>query len=277
MLKLFVSSGVCSLLAILAGCAAPSTRQHASSVSHDAHVSSVAAAKIPDLEAAEKLIIEQTNAFRTAHGTRSLQRDSVLQEAAARFAHFMAENNKYGHEADGREPAERVSAAGYNFCITAENIAYQFDTRGFTTEDLSTGLTVGWENSPPHRKNMLDQDVFDTAVAVAQSPATGYYYAVQLFGRPRSREIEFKIANRSGGDVRYAVGDQEFVLPSRYLRTHVRCRPAEVRLLANPTSTDAATEPGATTRPGDVIQPESGATYVIRRNPAGGIYVSRRS
>ena len=33
---------------------------------------------------------------------------------------------------------------------------------------------------------MLDRLAVDTAVAVARSPATGYYYPVQLFGSPRT-------------------------------------------------------------------------------------------
>lgn len=236
------------------------------------------AVRTPSLDAVAEQIIAQTNAFRAQEGLPAVSRDPVLQQAADGFALFMAQSGKYGHEADGREPAQRVSAAGYEYCIAAENIAYQFDSRGFTTEDLAQGLTSGWENSPPHRKNMLDPDVYDTAVAVAQSPATGYYYGVQLFGRPRSKAIEFKVANRSGGEVHYLVGDQEFILPTRYLRTHVRCRPADLRLMPNPFSSEAATDAAATTDPaGESLQPESGATYVVRRNASGGIFLSRRS
>lgn len=36
----------------------------------------------------------------------------------------MAKTGKYGHAADGRKPAERAAAHGYEYCIVRENIAY---------------------------------------------------------------------------------------------------------------------------------------------------------
>src|SRR5204863_3801867 len=72
---------------------------------------------------------------------------------------------------------------------------------------------------------MLDPDVTETGVAVARSEDTGYYYAVQMFGRPKSQAIAFEITNDSSDTVRYKVGDQTFSLPPNYTRKHERCRP----------------------------------------------------
>ena len=68
---------------------------------------------------------------------------------------------------------------------------------------------------------MVDPNVTETAVAVAHSATTDYYYAVQLFGRPKSQMIEFKVANRTGDSVEYTLDGQTFQLP-RARRAHTR-------------------------------------------------------
>ena len=75
---------------------------------------------------------------------------------------------------------------------------------------------------------MLGPDVTETGVAVAQSKQTGYVYAVQMFGRPRSKRIEFQITNRSNAVIAYALGGRTLPLPPRHTRTHQRCRSAEL-------------------------------------------------
>ncbi|MBN9119626.1 MAG: CAP domain-containing protein, partial [Planctomycetes bacterium] len=173
-------------------------------------------------------IVDRTNAFRKGEGRAPVATNADLAAAARYFADYMAANDEYGHTADGKGPGDRAKAHGYEYCIVLENIAYAFDSRGFDTGPLADEFFNGWKASPGHRKNMLDPDVTETAVAVARSAKTGYYYAVQMFGRPRSLAIEFKIENRSGEPVRYAVGGRTFELPPRVTRTHTRCRPAEV-------------------------------------------------
>jgi uncharacterized protein YkwD len=185
--------------------------------------------KRPDLARAAELIIEKTNAFRKEEGRAPVKPDEQLTAAARYFARWMAEHDEYGHTADGRRPAERAKAHGYDYCIVLENIAYAFDSGGFETVPVADQFFTGWKESPGHRKNMLDPDVTQTAVAVARSEKTGYYYAVQMFGRPKSQAIEFKIENRSGVAVSYTLGDRSFELSPRMIRTHTRCRPAEAK------------------------------------------------
>lgn len=184
-----------------------------------------------DLAHVQKMIIEQTNSFRKKQDRAAVAADEDLTEAATAFARFMARKDRYGHTADGRRPADRAKAAGYDYCIVLENIAYQYHSRDFETEDLARRFVRGWEDSPGHRKNMLDPDVTQTGVGVARSEKTGYYYAVQLFGRPKSAAIRFRIDNRSGEEVTYSIEGKEFRLGPRYVRTHTRCRPAEVTFL----------------------------------------------
>jgi hypothetical protein len=142
----------------------------------------------------------------------------------------MARTDRYGHEADGRTPAERVSALDYEYCLLAENIAMRYNTAGYATEPLADGFLQGWIESPEHRKNMLDADVTEIGAGLAMSDESGRYYSVQMFGRPKADAIEFAVTNRSRSDVEYELGDQKFSLPARMTRTHSRCRPPELRV-----------------------------------------------
>ncbi len=184
--------------------------------------------KRPDLAEAAQRIIASTNAFRQQQNLATIEPDLQLGKAARYFADFMARTDKYGHSADGQAPAARAKKFGYEYCIVAENIAYQFSSAGFATVELADRLFQGWQNSPGHRKNMLDPNVTESAVAIAHSRDTGHYYAVQLFGRPKSESIEFSVANRAGAAVEYSVDGQTFTLPPLVTRTHQRCKPSQL-------------------------------------------------
>lgn len=186
----------------------------------------------PEIPAVERLVFESTNAFRRGEGASALERNPRLEAAARAFAGYMAQTGRYGHEVDGSSPSDRAGQQGYDYCIVSENIAYTFDSRGSSTAELARRLFEGWETSPGHRKNMLDRDVADTAVAVALSARSGYYYAVQMFGRPRSASIRLQIRNASGETVRYRLGDQAFALPPGAIRRHVQCREETLALEA---------------------------------------------
>jgi uncharacterized protein YkwD len=223
-------------------------------------------AAAPDLERVTQQIIEQTNQFRRAEGRGSVAVNAKLAATARDFAAFMARTDMYGHEADGRQPADRAKKHGYDYCLVAENIAYAFRSPGFTTEELAKQFVTGWQNSPGHRKNMLDPDVTETAVVIARSETTGYYYAVQLFGRPRSASIEFRIINRAGVAVRYAVEDRDYDLPPNVTMTHQLCRP-EVVTFRWPSATDAPAAP--------TVRPTAGDQYTVVRGAGGGFEVKR--
>ena len=175
-----------------------------------------------------KAIVARTNALRKDEGREPVAVNTALAETARTFAEFMAKNDLYGHTANGKTPPERAKINGYDYCIVLENIAYAFDSRGFSNDKLTDDFVTGWKNSPGHRRNMLDRDATETGVGVARSEKTGHYYAVQVFGRPKSAAIAFTVANKSGAEVKYSVGDAAYTLPARYSRTHTICRPAEV-------------------------------------------------
>ena len=202
---------------------------------HDHATETIAVPEVPDTgpradpDRVAAAIVDRTNEFRKKEGRPLVAANAELTETARYFAGYMAKEDKYGHTADGNRPADRAKEHGYQYCVVLENIAYAFDSRGFPADELTGTFVTGWKESPGHRKNMLDPDVTETGVAVARSEKTGHYYAVQMFGRPKSAAIEFRIDNRSGAEFGYTIGEEKFTLPPRYVRTHTRCRPAEVK------------------------------------------------
>jgi uncharacterized protein YkwD len=176
-----------------------------------------------------KLIVAKTNEFRQEQGRAAVKTNPLLTETVREFVAFMARTEKFSHEADGKQPSDRARQHKYSYCVIAENIAYEYSSEGFATADLAARFVEGWKKSPGHRKNMLDPDVTETGVAVAQSEKSGKYYAVAMFGRPRSAAIEFSIKNETDAEVKYEIGDETLALPASSIRTHEMCRSAEVK------------------------------------------------
>jgi hypothetical protein len=169
----------------------------------------------------------------------------------------MARTDTYGHTADGKRPATRAQQHGYHACIIAENIANYYSPSGITTEALAQWFFQGWKQSPGHRQNMLDPDVTETGVAVAQSKQTGYWYAVQMFGRPLSQRLTFQVANRANVGIDYVLGGRTLPLPPRSTRTHQRCRPAEL-VFQWPDEQERTT-----------VHPQNGERYTVVREDSG--------
>ncbi len=221
----------------------------------------VSAAARADLQRVEDLVLARTNKFRGEQGRGRVNANSELERAADYFAGYMARTRRYGHDADGQTPAERSQKHGYEYCLVSENIAYQYSSAGFATDRLAEGFVTGWKESPGHRKNMLDPDVTETGVAVARA-ADGTYYAVQMFGRPRSMQLQFKVTNRAGVPVTYTLDGQSFPLPPRVTRTHTVCRPPRLEFKSVK---------------GDTLNPRGGSHYVVSRDPAGDLLVQRQA
>ena len=131
----------------------------------------------------EARVVALVNDFRAEHGLNPLEREPRLDQAAQYFGGYMADRRTLEHTADGNTPAARVKQLGYAYCVIAENIAYEYSSRGFTAERLARNFVEGWRDSPTHRANMLDAAVTQTGLGVARS-GKGEYYAAQIFGRP---------------------------------------------------------------------------------------------
>lgn len=185
------------------------------------------------LQSVEMAIIQKTNEFRESHELSAVEADKSLTKAAKKFAEFMAQTGKYGHRADGTSPAARAEAAGYTYCVVRENIAYRTNSEKETAKSLIEVFVQGWIDSPPHRENMLAEYVTGTGVAVATSDNITYY-AVQMFGRPRSAAFELKLTNQSEEThtVVFRANDQqdEVKLEPRTIVTMTRCSPTTISL-----------------------------------------------
>lgn len=186
-----------------------------------------------DLQQAAAQVIKATNAFRREHGLEPVQQQEELQQAAQKFAEFMSREDLYGHHADDRTPAQRAKAAGYDYCMVRENIAYRTDTRDNTADGLSKTFTTGWKESPEHRQNMLGQHVTDTGVAIATQDGLTFY-AVQMFGRPRDASINLRIRNEADAPATLKIesdyGVDSFELPPNAIATVTRCLPTTLTL-----------------------------------------------
>lgn len=226
-------------------------------------------AKIPDLGRVRDLIVSSTNDFRKDQKLTKVTVSPELSETARYFADFMATNDKYGHDADGSDAGKRARDHKYVYCLIEENIALEYDSRGFNATNLARSFFVGWKNSPGHRKNMLNADVLETGVAVAHSPRSDRFYAVQLFGRPRSATIQFAIRNESSKKVAYKIDGKQFPLERATTVRHQQCQTSElVFLLPDGVGKDP--------RESQAYVPRTGSDFVLRDDGAGGVTVDVR-
>jgi hypothetical protein len=190
-----------------------------------------------DLDRTATLVVDQTNAYRKQQELPAVKTNRQLQKAAQYFAQYLADqeleeedDDGLDHEADGKTPAKRAAEHGYEYCIVLENIAMYPDRRSYTDQSLAKALAKGWQGSEHHRENLLDPDITEMAVAIARDDETGRFYAVQMFGRPKSAGIEFTIDNKTKVEVAYEIDEQEFKLKAGVARTHSYCRPPQVQV-----------------------------------------------
>jgi hypothetical protein len=186
-------------------------------------------ATLPDLPQTEVAIVEMTNAIRKESKLGEVKPNAALTAAARAFAAYLAQTGKFAHEADGRGPAERVTAQGYRYCLVSENLAMNLDSRGFEGLALARKAVEGWKNSPSHRANMLQATVTEIGVAVARAPDRDpKFISVQMFGRPETLKVEFRIENQAAGPIRYTLGEETRTLPERSVVTHASCNPHQL-------------------------------------------------
>ena len=183
---------------------------------------------MPDLPMAEAAIIQQTNAFRANNKLQSTLPEALLTKAAREYARFLTQSTLFTHEADGRRPVDRVKAAGYKPCTSAENLAMLAHSNGFETIQLATMMVEGWKGSPGHRKNMMLPSVVETGVGIAKASGSQKYIAVQLFGRPDSLVYQFAIENQSARAVKYSLGAESMQIEARTLVRHRGCEPGQL-------------------------------------------------
>jgi hypothetical protein len=118
-------------------------------------------------------VVALVNQRRAEAGLHPLRVNAQLQQAAQRYAQYMADTNTFSHTgSDGSTPYSRMAAAGYRGTMMGENIA-----RGFGS---ASSVMDAWMNSSGHRANILNPGYTELGVGVAAAgPA---YVWVQNFG-----------------------------------------------------------------------------------------------
>jgi len=222
---------------------------------------------LPDVAKVETTIVEMTNAFRKANKLTEVKPNAVLTAAARAFAKYLATKNLFSHTADGRQPAERATKAGYDYCQIAENLALHQDSRGFATMVLAEKAIDGWENSPGHRRNLLAPHVTEIGVGVAKGPEKDpKYISVQLFGRPKSLAFEFKITNATPEVVTYEFSTTQHEIKPSFAVTHTSCQPGSVKFETFGSGKKAKTL-------GAQYQAVDGQVYTLKPDKTSGVRI----
>jgi hypothetical protein len=220
----------------------------------------------PDIPKVEIAIVEMTNAFRNENRLSAVTPNAQLAKAARAYAELLARSKVFSHTADGRQPADRIKAAGYAPCQVAENLALHLDSRGFETRQLARQAVEGWKNSPGHRKNMLLPHVTEIGVAVAKATDKEKYLSVQVFGRPQTLSYRFKIKNLAPETVRYAFRDGSHEIQPRTVITHTSCLPGEIDFQRAGSALSGTAIKGR-------YQAKDGDVYVLRSAANGGVKI----
>jgi Cysteine-rich secretory protein family len=216
-----------------------------------------------DLPATETAIVEATNAFRAKHNLSALRPNTQLAAAARAYAKSLAARGELTHTANGTTPSSRAQAAGYSYCLIAENLALIYDSRGFTPRSYAKRAQDGWEASPGHRENLMRPGVTETGVGVSGSkPNDPRYVAVQLLGRPAALKFSFALKNTAERAISYSFGGKPHVVHPRETIRYTTCSPEP---LAITTDTPA----GAVAR----YEPKTGQVYTLKTRPGGGVSV----
>jgi uncharacterized protein YkwD len=136
----------------------------------------------------EAELLQRVNALRASGAvcgttgfaaTTALAWNTQLLAAAKEHSTDMAQKNYFSHTGqDGRNPGQRVTAAGYIWSTVGENIA-----GGQRSVEQAM---AGWINSPGHCQNLMNPNFRDVAVACVRNDASTYrlYWTMNL-GRSR--------------------------------------------------------------------------------------------
>jgi uncharacterized protein YkwD len=119
----------------------------------------------------ETMLLEAANRERTLAGLAPFHWDTSLAASARKHAELMAQKRTLSHQFPGEAALQdRATQTGARFSVIAENVA-----EGPTV----LGLHTQWMNSPPHRANILADDMNAIGIAIVQSG--NMLFAVQDF------------------------------------------------------------------------------------------------
>ncbi len=124
-------------------------------------------------------IIILTNEERKKMNLPSLKENSFLDEAAAKKAQNMFDENYWAHYSpSGKDPWGFITSSGYRYSYAGENLA-----RNFYESDE---IVAAWMASSSHKDNIVNPNYKEIGIAVVEGTLKGEKttLVVQMFGSP---------------------------------------------------------------------------------------------
>ena len=132
-----------------------------------------------DLSDVEQAILDATNKEREKEKLPPLKPNKTLCDVARAHSANMAQQGKMEHELDGKNPADRVKAAGYVYIHMAENIAV-------SDGEKPEGIVKAWMDSKEHKENILNEKYTEIGIGIGRNDKGETYYT-QEFGTPKRK------------------------------------------------------------------------------------------
>jgi uncharacterized protein YkwD len=129
----------------------------------------------------EQRVLELTNEARAKEKLAPLKVNATLLKVARAHSANMAKQHMLEHTLDGKNPAERVERAGYDYRSMGENIAV--GDKGVKVERIFKG----WMDSQEHREHILSGKFDEIGIGLAVDEKTGETYYTQEFGKQREK------------------------------------------------------------------------------------------
>lgn len=170
-------------------------------------------------------IIEQTNEQRQAAGLNDLTANQLLTRAAMAKSRAILNSQTFGHTIADKKFSSWIREAGYNYSYAGENLAIDFSS--------SEGVIEAWDNSPLHKKNLLNSYYQEIGVAVADGKFQGQNttVVVQIFGAPAIASVQPLSSEINGLSRNYSLPEvnfsgQKFISPENLLTNAVLNQPS---------------------------------------------------
>ncbi len=128
----------------------------------------------------EQTFLDLTNKERAKAKLPPLQPNAILFQVARAHSANMLKQGKMEHELDGKRPAQRVEAAGYDYKRVGENVAHSED-------DASLEMVMkALMDSKVHREHILKDNYTEIGVGIARN-SKGEAYYTQVFATPMKK------------------------------------------------------------------------------------------
>jgi uncharacterized protein YkwD len=130
----------------------------------------------PAATSLEQSVFDKINSLRRQHSLDPVSFAGDLLSVARSHSQDQARRNQLSHQSsDGRHAGERLDDARIAWLRYGENVGL---IKGY--EDPAGTVVDAWLRSPGHAQNLLDPQLSESAVGVAQG-ADGTYFMTQVF------------------------------------------------------------------------------------------------